>query len=98
MSRQGPSVPGYRSHRYTIVLSPREQEVLELLVTEAAANKDIARVLGISEETVKRHLVNIMNKTGWGTRLELAVYTLQARHAEELTQARYTEEITSGLS
>jgi DNA-binding CsgD family transcriptional regulator len=93
MSRQGPSVPGYHSHRYTSVLSPREQEVLELVVTEAAANKDIARILGISEETVKRHLVNIMNKTGYGTRLELAVRTWQVRYA-----ALKAEEITSGLA
>jgi len=64
-------------------LTRRENQVLELLVTEAMSNPQIAEWLGIGEETVKRHLSNIMNKTGYSTRLELAVRTLQKR-AEQL--------------
>lgn len=58
--------------------------MLELLVTEAMSNPEIGERLGIGEETVKRHLSNIMNKTGYSTRLELAVRTLQKRADEKL--------------
>lgn len=42
-------------------LSPREKEVLELVV-KASSNKEIAAALFISEHTVKNHLTNIFNK------------------------------------
>jgi len=44
-------------------LSPRELEVLAL-VAEGRPNKDIARVLFISETTVKTHLAHIFTKLG----------------------------------
>ncbi len=44
-------------------LSPREKEVLELVV-KASSNKEIAATLFISEHTVKNHLTNIFNKMG----------------------------------
>lgn len=53
--------------------------MLDLLLTEGSSNKEMAASLGISVETVKRHLWNIMDKTGYSTRLELVVRTLQAR-------------------
>ena len=39
-------------------------------------HKDIAKQFTISEETVKRHLSNIFDKTGVSTRLELALFAI----------------------
>ena len=56
-------------------LSPREFDVIAEIVG-GATNKDIAAALRISEETVKRHLTNIFDKTGASTRLELALFAV----------------------
>ena len=50
----------------------REMDVLRLLVS-GASNKMIASSLDISENTVKFHLNNMLQKTGFHSRLELAV-------------------------
>ena len=50
----------------------RETEVLRELV-DGASNKEIADKLGISERTVKMHITNMIEKTGFRSRLELAV-------------------------
>lgn len=54
----------------------REIEVLKELVT-GASNQEIAGKLCISEGTVKMHVTNLLQKTGFQNRLELAV---KARH------------------
>ena len=54
----------------------REIEVLRELVS-GASNKEIAEKLFISENTVKMHITNMLQKTGYHSRLELAV---KARH------------------
>ncbi len=56
-------------------LSERERQIAAL-VARGLKNKDIAHELGISENTVKRHLQSIFNKTGARDRLELAVIAL----------------------
>ncbi|MGB8768340.1 MAG: response regulator transcription factor [Candidatus Korobacteraceae bacterium] len=61
--------------RKTFGLTGRELEVVTL-ITEGSTNKHIAQAFGISEETVKRHLTNIFNKLGVGSRLELALFAL----------------------
>jgi len=61
--------------RKTYGLTPRELEVVGCIV-EGCSNKDIARQFTISEETVKRHLSNIFDKTGVSTRLELALFAI----------------------
>jgi two-component system nitrate/nitrite response regulator NarL len=50
-------------------LTPREQEVLQLLA-EGLSNKVIARRLGISEHTVKFHVNTILGKLGAQSRTE----------------------------
>ena len=56
-------------------LTPRELEVVGCIV-EGCSNRDIAKQFTISEETVKRHLSNIFDKTGVSTRLELALFAI----------------------
>ena len=55
----------------TAVLSPKEKEVAELICL-GYTNKDIAKVLFISEHTVKDHTKKIYPKMGVHSRLELA--------------------------
>lgn len=56
-------------------LSERERQIAHL-VARGMKNRDIASELVISENTVKRHLQSIFNKTGAKDRLELAVLAL----------------------
>jgi two-component system nitrate/nitrite response regulator NarL len=57
-------------------LTARQLEIVNAVV-EGRSNKDIADKLSISEETVKRHLTIIFDKTGMSTRLELAMYAVK---------------------
>jgi two-component system nitrate/nitrite response regulator NarL len=59
-----------------ISLTPRELEVVGC-VLKGSSNRDIAHEFHLSEETVKRHLSNIFDKTGVSTRLELALYAIE---------------------
>jgi len=57
-------------------LTARQLEIVTAVV-EGRSNKDIAEKLSISEETVKRHLTIIFDKTGMSSRLELAMYAVK---------------------
>jgi DNA-binding NarL/FixJ family response regulator len=57
-------------------LTEREAEVLRL-VAKGLRNKDIARVLGRAEATIKVHLKNIMQKLGVADRTEAVTLALQ---------------------
>jgi DNA-binding NarL/FixJ family response regulator len=61
--------------RQTYGLTPRELEVVGAIV-EGCSNRDIAKQFSLSEETVKRHLSNVFDKTGVSTRLELALFAI----------------------
>ncbi|WP_026528813.1 response regulator transcription factor [Butyrivibrio sp. VCD2006] len=50
----------------------RETEILRELVS-GASNKEIAEKLCVEASTVKMHISNMLQKTGYHTRLELAV-------------------------
>ena len=50
-------------------LSAREKEILDL-VSRGNTNKDVAKILFISEKTVKTHLKNIFRKLGVNKRTE----------------------------
>mgnify|MGYP000341885629 CR=1 FL=1 len=58
------------------VLSPREGEVLQLLA-RGATNKEIGDALFISENTVKTHLRNIMEKLHLVNRSQAAAYAVK---------------------
>jgi two-component system NarL family response regulator len=57
-------------------LTDREQQVLELLVP-GHRNRRIAQTLGLSEETVKGHVKNILDKLGVRDRTEAATKAIR---------------------
>jgi len=63
---------GTRSIRFT----PRELEVLELL-TNGASNKEVARILTVSEETIKTHLKHLYEKLGASDRAQAVAIALR---------------------
>jgi DNA-binding CsgD family transcriptional regulator len=59
--------------RETVHLTPRQKEVLELIANRGLSNKQIARVMGISESTVKIHVSAIMKAYCVRNRTQLAL-------------------------
>ena len=57
-------------------LSERETEVLKL-VAAGKANRDIASDLSVSENTIKFHLKNILQKLSVANRIEAVTYAIQ---------------------
>ncbi len=66
-----------RDSRVFEELSPREREVLTLLA-DGCTNKEIAAVLALSEDTVKKHVQNITAKLGASDRTQAAVMAMRA--------------------
>lgn len=62
-------------------LTEREMEVLTL-VARGLANKDIARQLFISENTVKNHVRNMLEKLQLHSRMEAVVYAVREKMLE----------------
>lgn len=57
-------------------LTPREQEVLSL-VARGQTNREIGTALVIAENTVRRHLQNILEKLHLRNRVELAAFAMK---------------------
>jgi two-component system, NarL family, response regulator LiaR len=57
-------------------LTPRETEVLRLLAL-GRANKQIARQLGVGEQTVKTHVSNILGKLQAASRTQAALHAIR---------------------
>jgi len=58
-------------------LTVREREVLELMVQGVTSNRKLAKQLGVSENTVKFHVRNILDKLRLHTRAEVVGYALR---------------------
>jgi DNA-binding NarL/FixJ family response regulator len=58
-----------------IKLTARQQQILNLIVEKGASNKLIARILNISESTVKLHMTQILKKYSLTNRTQLALFT-----------------------
>lgn len=61
-------------------LTQREQQILSYLA-RGESNKSIARALGISHDTVKLHVRNILAKLNLTSRVEAAVFAVEQRLA-----------------
>jgi DNA-binding NarL/FixJ family response regulator len=57
-----------------IVLTPRQEQVAALIQDRGASNKVIAKMLNITESTVKLHVTQIFKKYGVRNRTQLAVF------------------------
>ena len=62
-------------------LTDREMEVLQL-VAQGMNNRDIAKQLYISENTVKNHIRNILEKLHLHSRMEAVVYAVREKLLE----------------
>ena len=69
LSRQQPESPEG--------LTQREVELLKL-VAEGLSNKAIAQTLSVSENTIKYHMKNVLQKLGVQNRTEAAAYAIRA--------------------
>jgi DNA-binding NarL/FixJ family response regulator len=58
-------------------LTAREREVLELMVEGVTSNRKLARQLNVSENTVKFHVRNILDKLRLHNRAEVVGYALR---------------------
>jgi len=56
-------------------VTSREIQIISAIL-HGGSNKDIAKQLGLSEDTVKHHLTHIFDKLGVCTRLELALFAM----------------------
>ena len=66
-------------------LTDREQEVLEMMVEGITTNRKLAKQLGISENTVKFHVRNILDKLHLHNRAQVVGYALKHRLVEPPT-------------
>ncbi|MGH9361257.1 MAG: response regulator [Thermoanaerobaculia bacterium] len=62
-------------------LTDREQSVLELLVQGVTSNRRLAQQLGVSENTVKFHVRNILDKLHLHNRAQVVAFALRNRLA-----------------
>ena len=60
-------------------LTDREREVLELLVSGVTSNRKLAKQLGVSENTVKFHVRNILDKLHLHNRAQVVSYAIRNR-------------------
>ena len=63
-------------------LTGRQREILEHLA-RGESNKTIARALDISHDTVKLHVRHILSKLSLSSRVEAAVFAVEARSSSE---------------
>ena len=68
---------------FTIHLTPRESQVLQM-VTLGKTNKAIAYELGISEQTVKNYVSELLFKLDAESRTQLAIKTVKKRDGNDI--------------
>jgi DNA-binding NarL/FixJ family response regulator len=57
-----------------VELTPRQHQIMEIVSQRGANNKTIARMLNITESTVKLHMSGILKKYGVRNRTQLALF------------------------
>jgi two-component system, NarL family, nitrate/nitrite response regulator NarL len=74
-STSPPRIRDEKARTRNFGLTRREMEIVENIAA-GHSNREIARRLSISEDTVKHHLTNIYDKVGVYNRLELALFAI----------------------
>ena len=74
--RNGIAPARVKKNGESLHLTRRELEILRL-VAEGRTNGELARMLWVTEQTVKFHLVNVYRKLGVGNRTEAARYAFE---------------------
>ncbi|HEX8170451.1 MAG TPA: response regulator transcription factor [Thermoanaerobaculia bacterium] len=72
-----PAEPAAAAPSEEETLTAREREVLELMVEGVTSNRKLARRLNVSENTVKFHVRNILDKLRLHNRAEVVGYALR---------------------
>lgn len=60
-----------------VVLTARQQQIFDIVTTRGCSNKQVAKLLNISESTVKLHMSAVFKKYGVKSRTQLAVFCKQ---------------------
>ncbi len=79
-SSSGPGLAGLQVAGEFEILTPREREVLQLIVA-GQTNRQIADCLVVSPETVKTHVRHVLGKMGVNRKAELRALLDAARYA-----------------
>jgi two-component system, NarL family, nitrate/nitrite response regulator NarL len=74
-SSEKKAINAQASSEHQFSLTQREMQIVEA-IGEGMTNKEISSHLSISKNTVKQHLVNIFDKCGVNSRLELAMFAV----------------------
>jgi two-component system, NarL family, nitrate/nitrite response regulator NarL len=72
------TLPRILNAKGVALLTKQEQGVVRL-VAEGLTNRDIARQLSLSENTVRNYMFRIFDKLGTSNRVELALYAVQQK-------------------
>lgn len=72
----------HRPVHQAMVLTPREQEVLKVMSRGHASNRELARMLDLSENTVRFHVRNILEKLRLHSRAAAVAYAHRHRIVE----------------
>lgn len=79
-------ISGFKKHSQSdfnaLGLSHREQQLIPLL-TQGHSNKQMASILGISDNTVKFHLKNLFTKINVSNRNEAAIFFIKVNNNEQ---------------
>lgn len=89
-------------------LSPRQQQVLRLLVLTGASNEELAKMLGTTPRTVKFHIGALIKALGVGSRAKIQALALsrvvsmlaevQGKAMPSTNDGEHTLEISTFLS
>jgi DNA-binding NarL/FixJ family response regulator len=66
--------------RRDVELTPTELKVVQL-VAQGMANREIAKIMKVSQRTIESHVSNMLSKTGLHNRTELARWAMESQKA-----------------